>query len=74
MLWHYDKDLSGYTFGQGGYYSPQMYLSAGLSLEDAGRTENWAWDVRAGIGFSHARTEDVARYPRKGPLRVLRMT
>ena len=70
MLWHYDKDLSGYTFGQGGYYSPQMYLSAGLSLEDAGRTENWAWDVRAGIGFSHARTDDVARYPRKGPLRA----
>lgn len=23
MIWHYDKDLSGYTLGQGGYYSPQ---------------------------------------------------
>ncbi|STS85894.1 cellulose synthase operon protein C [Klebsiella pneumoniae] len=22
MIWHYDKDLSGYTLGQGGYYSP----------------------------------------------------
>ncbi|MFP1453196.1 cellulose synthase subunit BcsC-related outer membrane protein [Escherichia coli] len=23
MIWHYDKDLSGYSLGQGGYYSPQ---------------------------------------------------
>ena len=69
MLWHYDKDLSGYTFGQGGYYSPQQYLSASISLEDAGRTENWAWDVRGAIGFSHAKTDSVARYPKKGPLR-----
>ncbi len=28
MLWHYQKDLSGYSFGQGGYYSPQRYLSS----------------------------------------------
>ncbi len=27
MIWHYDKDLSGYSLGQGGYYSPQEYLS-----------------------------------------------
>ncbi|MDI8993076.1 cellulose synthase subunit BcsC-related outer membrane protein, partial [Salmonella enterica subsp. enterica serovar Anatum] len=25
MIWHYDKDLSGYSLGQGGYYSPQEY-------------------------------------------------
>ena len=69
MLWHYDKDLSGYTFGQGGYYSPQQYLSASVSLEDAGRTEDWAWDVRGSVGFAHARTDSAERYPKKGPLR-----
>lgn len=26
MLWHYSNDLSGYSLGQGGCYSPQRYV------------------------------------------------
>ncbi len=45
MLWHYDKDLSGYTLGQGGYYSPQEYISfavpvTGVSVRKTGHG-NW---------------------------------
>lgn len=32
MIWHYDKDLSGYSLGQGGYYSPQEYLSFAIPV------------------------------------------
>ncbi len=69
MLWHFDKDLSGYTFGQGGYYSPQRYGSMSVSLEDAGRTGEWAWTVRGSVGLSHAKKESVAKYPKKDRIR-----
>jgi hypothetical protein len=47
MLWHYDKDLSGYTLGQGGYYSPQEYVSFALPVTWRKRTENWSWELGA---------------------------
>ncbi|MBS2694031.1 BCSC C-terminal domain-containing protein, partial [Salmonella enterica subsp. enterica serovar 1,4,[5],12:i:-] len=45
MLWHYQKDLSGYSLGQGGYYSPQQYLSLSLPVNYRQRTENWSWEL-----------------------------
>jgi hypothetical protein len=47
MLWHYDKDLSGYTLGQGGYYSPQEYVSFSVPVTWRQRTENWSWELGA---------------------------
>ena len=42
MYWSYDQDLSEYTLGQGGYYSPQQYYSIGVPLNYAFRTANWS--------------------------------
>lgn len=33
LTWSYEKDLSEYTFGQGGYYSPQSYASISLPID-----------------------------------------
>lgn len=74
MLWGFDKDLSGYTFGQGGYYSPQRYVGFNLSLNDTGRTENWTWRVTATAGRSYAKTEGIARYPLPGSIPGLAKT
>ena len=63
MYWHFDKDLSGYTAGQGGYYSPQQYVSLGLMALDRGRTANWSWEVQGRIGAAYAKTDSIKRYP-----------
>ena len=63
MLWHYDKDLSGYTLGQGGYYSPQQYLSFAVPVNWRQRTENWSWELGGSVSWSHSKTNDQARYP-----------
>lgn len=63
MYWSYDKDLSGYTFGQGGYYSPQQYLSTGVSLTWRERTDNWTWKLRGSISESYSKTDAISRYP-----------
>lgn len=66
MLWHYDKDLSAYTLGQGGYYSPQEYVSFALPVTWRKRTENWSWELGGSVSWSHSKTKDGLRYPLQG--------
>lgn len=68
MWWHYQKDLSGYTLGQGGYYSPQQYLSLAIPVNYRERTENWSWELGGSISISHSATSDQPRYPLQGLL------
>ena len=63
MLWHYDKDLSGYTLGQGGYYSPQKYVSLGIPINYRERTEDWSWELSGSVSWSYSQTDDRKRYP-----------
>lgn len=63
MLWHYDKDLSEYTLGQGGYYSPQEYVSFALPINWRKRTENWSWELGGSVSWSHSKSNDGKRYP-----------
>lgn len=63
--WHFNKDLSGYTLGQGGYYSPQQFISASLSLGWKKRTPNWSWELNGSLGETWSQTKAIARYPDK---------
>ena len=63
MIWHYQKDLSGYTLGQGGYYSPQEYLSFSIPVNWRQRTENWSWELGGSVSWSHSRSSTEPRYP-----------
>ncbi|QXX81577.1 cellulose biosynthesis protein BcsC [Providencia sp. R33] len=63
MLWHYQKDLSDYTLGQGGYYSPQQYISFGLPVTYRQRTENWSWEVSGSVSWSYSHTKNSRKYP-----------
>lgn len=63
MIWHYQKDLSGYTLGQGGYYSPQFYLSFGLPIYYRKRTENWSFEMGGTGTWSTATTKNSLLYP-----------
>jgi hypothetical protein len=66
MWWHFQKDLSEYSLGQGGYYSPQQYVSFSVPVNYRQRTDNWSWEVGGTVGWSHAKTSDQLRYPLQG--------
>ena len=66
MYWSYDKDLSEYTLGQGGYYSPQQYFSLGVPLNYAWRTSNWSVSLESSVGWSFAKTTSHDLYPLSG--------
>lgn len=66
MYWGYDKDLSEYTLGQGGYYSPQEYYSIGVPLNYAFRTANWSVSLESSLSWSHAHSSSSDLYPLSG--------
>lgn len=61
----FDKDLSGYTLGQGGYYSPRSSLGNSLTLTWDKRTPDWSFRAEAGVSLSLTRDGGAPRYPKK---------
>ncbi|WP_034479255.1 cellulose biosynthesis protein BcsC, partial [Paraburkholderia sprentiae] len=62
-VWHYTNNLRFYSFGQGGYYSPQRYLSLGVPLEWLGRRGALKWDLSATVGVSNSYEKSSPYYP-----------
>ncbi|CAN0619835.1 cellulose synthase operon protein C [Burkholderia multivorans] len=61
--WHYAQNQRFYTYGQGGYYSPQRYLSLGLPVEWAGRHDALSWDLTVTGGISNSYEKGSPYYP-----------
>ena len=58
---HYNKNLSYFTYGQGGYFSPQQYVILNLPVEYTGRNGLFTYDVKGSIGVQHYR-QDASNY------------
>ncbi|WP_454780641.1 cellulose synthase complex outer membrane protein BcsC [Legionella sp. WA2022007384] len=63
MVWHYEKNLYGFNLGQGGYYSPQFYLSLTAPINYRRRVANWSYELGGTVTWSRANTQDIASYP-----------
>lgn len=68
FLWSFDRNLRFYTFGQGGYYSPQAFGSLTFPITWTGQKQGWSWQVQARIGASESREDSTALYPRNPEL------
>ncbi len=63
MYMGYDKDLSEYTLGQGGYYSPQQYYSVSVPLNYAWRNADWSVALESSLGWSFSKSSASDLYP-----------
>jgi predicted Zn-dependent protease len=61
--WHYREDLRYYTFGQGGYYSPQRYDSLGIPVRWTGREEHWSYLLQGSVSHSVSYEKAMPYYP-----------
>lgn len=61
--WRYAEDLGEYTFGHGGYYSPQSYLSLALPLDWRGRYGRLGYLLRASASISRTQEDAQDFYP-----------
>jgi cellulose synthase operon protein C len=62
-LMHYDKNLSYFTFGHGGYFSPQRYVSVAFPVDWSGRANRLSWRVNASLGVQSFTQDDSPYFP-----------
>jgi len=63
FLWSFEKNQRFYTFGQGGYYSPQAFASLTFPITWTGRLNDWSWQLQARLGASESREDEALLYP-----------
>jgi cellulose synthase operon protein C len=63
--WNYQHNLQNYTFGSGGYYSPQSYVSVSVPLELEGERDGggWRYRMRVAPSYTVSRVGDEPFYP-----------
>nr|WP_175798264.1 cellulose biosynthesis protein BcsC [Burkholderia anthina] len=59
----FGKNQSYFTYGQGGYFSPQQYVILNIPVEYAGRTGAFAYDLNGSFGVQHYRQNAVPYFP-----------
>lgn len=59
----YKKNLRYFTYGHGGYFSPQSYLALNVPLEISGRYGKLSYQAGASVGVQHFREDAAPYYP-----------
>ncbi len=67
-LLRHARDLSEFTWGHGGYYSPGNNVSLTLPVQWSGREGLLSWQVRAAISTSRSSSDAIDRFPTQSSL------
>lgn len=59
----YDKNLSYYSYGQGGYFSPQNYISVSLPMDFTQKFQDWNLTVGGSVGYQSYSQDKSAYFP-----------
>ena len=63
---HYRRNLSGYTWGHGGYFSPQHLLALTVPVNWLGRSGRLSWGLQGSAGLQAYREDAAPYFPTDG--------
>ncbi|MCU4677046.1 cellulose synthase subunit BcsC-related outer membrane protein [Catenovulum sp. 2E275] len=63
LHWAYQYNLSGETFGHGGYYSPQSYYGISFPLELTGQWNRLSYQITLAASWSTAKDKTIEYFP-----------
>lgn len=63
MYWNFSENAGEYTFGHGGYYSPNKYRSLALPVTYAARSPRFSYMLRGSVSVSRTQMLDAQFYP-----------
>ena len=66
----YNKNLSNYTFGQGGYFSPQQYYAVTLPLNWSQRSGDFSYKLTGSVGLQTFSQGASDYFPNNGDLQA----
>ena len=59
----FDENLSKFTYGHGGYFSPQDYVSLSFPIEYSEDYHRWTWNATFAPGFQSYSSDAAAFFP-----------
>jgi len=59
----FSKNLSYFSYGQGGYFSPQDYISVSFPVDYTQKFDNWDMSVGASIGYQSYSQDESPYFP-----------
>ena len=59
----FDKNLSYFTYGQGGYFSPQDYLSISLPVEFTKKQDEFTYFLSGSVGYQTYNNQESLYFP-----------
>ncbi|THD50305.1 tetratricopeptide repeat protein [Enterobacteriaceae bacterium ML5] len=59
----FDKNLSYYSYGQGGYFSPQNYVSVSFPVEYTQKYDDWDLKLSGSVGYQSYSQDKSAYFP-----------
>jgi hypothetical protein len=63
MYWHHSQNAGEYTFGHGGYYSPQNYRSLSFPVTYGERYPRFSYVVNGSVSVSQSQTQSAPYFP-----------
>jgi tetratricopeptide (TPR) repeat protein len=63
MLWGFKRNAGEFTYGQGGYYSPQSYRSVTLPLNYSQRFARFSYVIGGSVSTNWSRTDAAPYFP-----------
>lgn len=68
LHWSYQHNLSGETFGHGGYYSPQSYWGTSIPITFQGNWAKLSYQLTATASWSTSKEDTIAYFPKHADL------
>ena len=59
----YDKNQGNFTYGNGGYFSPQNFFSIGVPISWSQRTDRLSYSLRGSVGLQHIEQDSAPYFP-----------
>jgi len=66
----YQQNLSNFTYGQGGYFSPQQYNAATIPIIWSATSEKLSYQLRAAVGYQGYSQDSSSYFPTNGALQA----
>lgn len=63
---HYDNNQTFFTYGHGGYFSPQNYFSIGVPFNWAQRGADWSYQIQSSLGVQHIELDGAPYFRNRG--------
>jgi tetratricopeptide (TPR) repeat protein len=70
LYWRFSQNAGEYTFGHGGYYSPQRFASLALPVTFGQRTARLSYTIRGALSASRSTTAGADYFPTRPDLQA----